>query len=231
MGGVNSIRIILKPPLLPPAPNPPVFSHLVPNHIQHLPHGFRTLISCLLLASFSQALTRQISQAHWWPRMLAHVLPSPQKLSLSFCPSLTVTSFRLDISPQRSLPRQVDSIPLFSGPSACLISLHTSHYQVICWFVCCLCWRNCKALHVGTLSYLSLCPHYLGVCVYVMPSNHWMKALGNDSSKLYLLVTSGWGSRQGKLGRNKLMVLLLLIISTRPDKTHMFVNICWTFWT
>lgn len=76
-------------------------SHLVPNCIQSLPHGSRDLIPCLLLASFnshSHALTRKSSQAHWWPIVLAHVLPSPQKLPLGFRPALTVTSFRLDAS-------------------------------------------------------------------------------------------------------------------------------------
>lgn len=102
MGSVWSILKPLLPPLLlPPASNPPIFPHLVPNCIQSLPHGSRDLIPCLLLASFtshSQALTRKSSQAHWWPIVLAHILPSPQKLPLSFHPALTMTSFRLDVS-------------------------------------------------------------------------------------------------------------------------------------
>lgn len=55
-----------------------------------------------------------------------HVLPSPQKLPLSFCPALTVTAFRLDVSSSKT---QGDSTPFSSGPSAGLISLHTSHHH------------------------------------------------------------------------------------------------------
>lgn len=102
MGNVMSIfKPLLLALLLSPAPNPPVFSHLVPNCIQSLPHGSRDLIPCLLLASFNSylhTLTRKSSQAHWWPIVLAHVLSSPQKLPLSFLLALTVTSFRLDAS-------------------------------------------------------------------------------------------------------------------------------------
>lgn len=100
-----------------------------PKSCPKSPSWFQALIPCLLLASFSshsQALTRKISQAHWWPRTLAHILPSPQKLPLSFCPALTVTAFRLDVSCSKT---QGDSTPFSSGPSAGLISLHTSHYH------------------------------------------------------------------------------------------------------